>query len=63
MKTNADLNFVIAEEDTERLKNLRKIEHYAEHSKFPYVWQEIIASTIHLTNNPEGGIRWQNMKK
>jgi hypothetical protein len=34
MKTNADVDFVIAEEDMEFLKNMEQIEHYGEHSKF-----------------------------
>ena len=35
MKTNAEVNFVIAEEDMEFLKNVQQIENYGEHSKFP----------------------------
>lgn len=35
MKTNAEVNFVIAEEDIEFLKNVQQIEDYGEHSKFP----------------------------
>src|SRR4051812_31596210 len=35
MKTNAEVNFVIAEEDMEFLKNVQQIEDYREHSKFP----------------------------
>lgn len=35
MKTNAELNFVIAEEDMAFLKNMQPIKDYGEHSKFP----------------------------
>lgn len=35
MKTNADVDFIIAEEDMELLKNMEQIEDYGEHSKFP----------------------------
>jgi hypothetical protein len=35
MKTNAEVDFVIPEEDMEFLKNVQQIEHYGEHSKFP----------------------------
>jgi diketogulonate reductase-like aldo/keto reductase len=35
MKTNAEVDFVIAEEDMEFLKNVQQIEHYGEYSKFP----------------------------
>ncbi len=35
MKTNADVDFVIADEDMETLKNLEKIKDYGEHSFFP----------------------------
>ena len=35
MKTNAEVDFVISEEDMEFLKNVQQIEHYGEHSKFP----------------------------
>ncbi len=35
MKTNAEINFTISEEDMELLKNMEQIEHYGEHSKFP----------------------------
>jgi diketogulonate reductase-like aldo/keto reductase len=35
MKTNADVNFVIAEEDMQFLINLQPIQNYGEHSKFP----------------------------
>src|SRR5205085_6981438 len=35
MKTNAEVNFVISEEDMEFLKNMQPIEDYGEHSKFP----------------------------
>ncbi|MCW3109161.1 MAG: aldo/keto reductase [Segetibacter sp.] len=35
MKTNAEVDFVISEEDMEFLKNMEQIEHYGEHSKFP----------------------------
>jgi diketogulonate reductase-like aldo/keto reductase len=35
MKTNAELDFVIYEEDMEVLRNMPQIEHYGEHSKFP----------------------------
>lgn len=34
MKTNAEVDFLIAEDDMERLENMQ-IEHYGEHSKFP----------------------------
>jgi len=35
MKDNADVDFVIAEEDMERLKNMERIKDYGEASKFP----------------------------
>jgi diketogulonate reductase-like aldo/keto reductase len=35
LKTNAEVDFVIAEEDMEFLKNMQPIEDYGEHSKFP----------------------------
>jgi diketogulonate reductase-like aldo/keto reductase len=35
MKTNAEVDFVISEEDMDFLKNVQQIEHYGEHSKFP----------------------------
>lgn len=35
MKTNADVDFVIAEEDMEFLITMEQIEDYGEHSKFP----------------------------
>lgn len=35
MKTNAEVDFVIEEEDMQFLKNTEQIEHYGEHSKFP----------------------------
>ncbi|HWJ26140.1 MAG TPA: aldo/keto reductase [Flavisolibacter sp.] len=35
MKTNADVDFVISERDMEFLKNVKQIEDYGEHSKFP----------------------------
>ncbi len=35
MKTNAEVDFVIAKDDMEFLKNLKQIEDYGEHSKFP----------------------------
>lgn len=35
MKTNAEVDFVISEEDMELLKNMQPIEDYGEHSKFP----------------------------
>lgn len=35
MKTNAEVDFVIAEKDMEILKNMEQIEDYGEHSKFP----------------------------
>jgi diketogulonate reductase-like aldo/keto reductase len=35
MKTNAEVDFVISEDDMAFLKNVRQIEHYGEHSKFP----------------------------
>lgn len=35
MRTNAEVDFVIGEEDMERLKNVRQIENYGAHSKFP----------------------------
>jgi diketogulonate reductase-like aldo/keto reductase len=35
MKTNADVNFVISEEDMEFLKNMQQIGDYGVHSKFP----------------------------
>ena len=35
MKTNAEVDFVISEEDMEFLKNVQQIGDYGEHSKFP----------------------------
>jgi diketogulonate reductase-like aldo/keto reductase len=35
MKSNAEVNFAIAEEDMEFLKNMQPIEDYGEHSRFP----------------------------
>ncbi|MDB5019534.1 MAG: aldo/keto reductase [Pedobacter sp.] len=35
MKTNADVDFVISNEDMEFLRNMQQIEHYGEASKFP----------------------------
>ena len=35
IKTNADVDFVISERDMEFLKNVKQIEDYGEHSKFP----------------------------
>src|SRR3954449_9670955 len=35
MKTNAEVDFVIGDEEMEFLKNLQQIEDYGEHSKFP----------------------------
>ena len=35
MKTNAEVDFAIAEEDMAFLKNIEQIEDYGEHSKFP----------------------------
>ena len=35
MKTNAEVDFDISEEDMEFLKNMERIEDYGEHSKFP----------------------------
>jgi diketogulonate reductase-like aldo/keto reductase len=35
MKTNADVNFVITDEDMETLKHLEKIKDYGKHSFFP----------------------------
>lgn len=35
MKTNADVDFVISNEDMEFLRNMQKIEHYGQASKFP----------------------------
>jgi diketogulonate reductase-like aldo/keto reductase len=35
MKTNAEVDFVISEKDSEALKSLERIEDYGEHSKFP----------------------------
>jgi hypothetical protein len=35
MKTNAEVEFVIAKEDMEFLQNLQQIQDYGEHSKFP----------------------------
>ncbi|MCW3089967.1 MAG: aldo/keto reductase [Ferruginibacter sp.] len=35
MKTNAEVDFAIDEEDMEYLKNMQPIEDYGEHSKFP----------------------------
>ena len=41
MKTNAEVDFVISEEDMEFLKNMEQIEDYGEHSKFPVFGGEI----------------------
>jgi diketogulonate reductase-like aldo/keto reductase len=35
MKDNAEVNFIITDEDMEFLKNMREIENYGEHSRFP----------------------------
>ena len=35
MKTNAEVDFVISQEDMKFLKNMEQIKHYGEHSKFP----------------------------
>ena len=35
MKTNAEVDFVISQEDMEFLKNMEQIQDYGEHSKFP----------------------------
>jgi hypothetical protein len=35
MKTNAEVDFVISNEDMEFLRNMQQIEHYGEASKFP----------------------------
>jgi diketogulonate reductase-like aldo/keto reductase len=35
MKTNAEVDFVISEEDMKFLENMEQIEHYGENSKFP----------------------------
>jgi diketogulonate reductase-like aldo/keto reductase len=35
MKTNAEVDFVIAEEDMEFLQDVQQIAHYGKHSKFP----------------------------
>lgn len=35
MKSNADLDFVISDEDMEKLKNIEHIKDYGEHSRFP----------------------------
>ena len=35
MKSNADVNFIISEEDMEALKNVEKIKNYGEHGFFP----------------------------
>ena len=35
MKTNADVDFVISDEDMELLKDVEKIESYGEHGFFP----------------------------
>ena len=35
MKTNAEVDFTISEEDMEVLKNFKKIENYGESSGFP----------------------------
>lgn len=35
MKTNADIDFVISDEDTETLKRAQKIDNYGESSFFP----------------------------
>ena len=35
MKSNADLDFVISDEDMEKLKNIEHIKDYGEHSGFP----------------------------
>ena len=34
-ETNAEVDFVIVEEDMNFLKNMGQIEHYGEHSNFP----------------------------
>lgn len=35
MKSNADVDFVISDEDMETLKNIKRIENYGDHSFFP----------------------------
>lgn len=35
MKTNADVDFVISNEDMEVLKHIERIKDYGEHSRFP----------------------------
>ena len=35
MKSNADIDFVISDEDMETLKNIKRIENYGDHSFFP----------------------------
>jgi len=35
MKANAEVNFSISAEDMEFLKNIKPIEDYGDHSKFP----------------------------
>ena len=35
MKNNADVDFVISDEDMEVLKNVEKIKNYGEHGFFP----------------------------
>lgn len=35
MKANAEVDFVISEEDMEQLKNMQQIENYGAHSRFP----------------------------
>ena len=35
MKSNADLDFVISDEDMEKLKAIEHIKDYGEHSGFP----------------------------
>ena len=40
MKTNAAVDFVIAEEDMKFLKDLQQIKHYGEHSRFPVFRKE-----------------------
>ena len=35
MKVNADVDFVITEDDMEFLESIQEIEDYGEHSRFP----------------------------
>ena len=35
MKSNAEVDFIIAKEDMEFLKNAKQIEDYGEHRQFP----------------------------